>query len=103
MITIPELASEALGTHLATHMGRRYGSTDAELVEIVESAARPAIDCTGNETNVTSAIRIIASNDPSPWSGENPNHLSIKSTGDGTIIPVASIAQPVVSFSTSSV
>src|SRR5262249_54000285 len=29
---------------------------------------------------VTSAIRIIASNDPSPWSGEKPNHLSIKST-----------------------
>ena len=44
MITIPELASEALGSHLATHMGRRYGSTDAELVEIVQSAARLAID-----------------------------------------------------------
>src|SRR5262245_40672519 len=48
MITIPELASEALGAHLATHMGRRYGSTDAELVEIVQSAARLAIDCIGN-------------------------------------------------------
>src|SRR5678815_3745128 len=48
MITIPELASEALGSHLATHMGRRYGSTDAELVEIVQSAARLAIDCIGN-------------------------------------------------------
>jgi hypothetical protein len=48
MITIPELASEALGAHLATHMGRRYNSTDPELVEIVQSAARLAIDCIGN-------------------------------------------------------
>ena len=48
MITIPELASEALGSYLAKHMGRRYGSTDAELVEIVQSAARLAIDCIGN-------------------------------------------------------
>src|SRR5262245_25927858 len=48
MITIPELASEALGSHLATHMGRRFGSTDAGLVEIVQSAARLALDCIGN-------------------------------------------------------
>jgi hypothetical protein len=48
MITIPELASEALGSHLAAHMGRRYGSTDPELIEIVQSAARLAIDCIGN-------------------------------------------------------
>src|SRR6516164_9102509 len=48
MITIPELASEALGSYLAKHMGRRYGSTDAELIEIVQSAARLAIDCIGN-------------------------------------------------------
>ncbi|MFZ0197452.1 MAG: HD domain-containing protein, partial [Pseudolabrys sp.] len=48
MITIPELASEALGSHLAAHMGRRFGSTDAGLIEIVQSAARLAIDCIGN-------------------------------------------------------
>jgi hypothetical protein len=48
MITIPELASEALGSHLATRMGRRFGSTDAELLEIVQSAARLALDCIGN-------------------------------------------------------
>ena len=47
MITIPELTSEALGAHLAEHMGRRFGSTDAELVEIVQSAARLALDCIG--------------------------------------------------------
>jgi hypothetical protein len=48
MITIPELAAEALGSHLAAHMGRRFGSTDAALVEIVQSAARLALDCIGN-------------------------------------------------------
>jgi hypothetical protein len=48
MITIPELASEALGSHLAAHMGRRFGSTDAGLIEFVQSAARLAIDCIGN-------------------------------------------------------
>ena len=48
MITIPELAAEALGSHLAEHMGRRFGSTDAGLIERVQSAARLAIDCIGN-------------------------------------------------------
>ena len=48
MITIPELAAEALGSHLAEHMGRRFGSTDAGLIELVQSAARLAIDCIGN-------------------------------------------------------
>ena len=48
MFTIPELAAEALGSHLAEHMSRRFGSTDAELIELVQSAARLAIDCIGN-------------------------------------------------------
>jgi hypothetical protein len=48
MMTIPELAADSLGTYLAEHMGRRYGSTDARLVDIVQSAARLAIDCIGN-------------------------------------------------------
>ena len=48
MITIPELAAEALGSYLADHMGRRFGSTDARLIELVQSAARLAIDCIGN-------------------------------------------------------
>ena len=47
MFTIPELAAEALGSHLAEHMGRRFGSTDAGLIERVQSAARLAIDCIG--------------------------------------------------------
>ena len=48
MITIPELAAEALGSYLAEHMGRRFGSTDADLIELVQSAARLAVDCIGN-------------------------------------------------------
>ena len=48
MLTIPELAAEALGSHLAEHMGRRFGSTDAGLIERVQSAARLAIECIGN-------------------------------------------------------
>ncbi len=48
MFTIPELAADALGSHLAEHMDRRFGSTDAELIEMVHSAARLAIDCIGN-------------------------------------------------------
>ncbi len=48
MLTIPELAAEALGSHLADHMGRRFGSTDAGLIELVQSGARLAVDCIGN-------------------------------------------------------
>src|SRR5208282_4656959 len=48
MITIPELAAEALGSHLAEHMGRRFGSTDGGLIELVRSAAGLALDCIGN-------------------------------------------------------
>jgi hypothetical protein len=48
MITVPELAAEALGSYLGEHMGRRFGSTDADLIELVQSAARLAIDCIGN-------------------------------------------------------
>jgi hypothetical protein len=48
MFTLPELAADALGSHLAEHMGRRFGSTDPAIIELVESAARLAIDCIGN-------------------------------------------------------
>ena len=48
MLTIPELAAEALGCHLAERMSRRFGSTDADLIERVQSAARLALDCIGN-------------------------------------------------------
>ncbi len=48
MITITGLAAEAVGSYLAEHMGRRFGSTDGPLVDLVQSAARLAVDCIGN-------------------------------------------------------
>jgi hypothetical protein len=48
MITIPELAAEALSTFLATDMKRRFGSSDAKLTEFIPSMARLALECIGN-------------------------------------------------------
>ena len=48
MITVPELASDALGSFLADHMTRRFGSMDSRLTEAIPSAARLALDCIGN-------------------------------------------------------
>src|SRR6202049_3629402 len=48
MITVPELAADALGNFLANYMHRRFGSSQAPLVEMVPSIARIAIECIGN-------------------------------------------------------
>jgi len=48
VITVPELAAEALGSYLTEHMNRRFGSTEASLTELIPSAARLALDCIGN-------------------------------------------------------
>ena len=48
MITVPELAADALGSFLADRMTRRFGSTDVGLTEVIPSAARFALDCIGN-------------------------------------------------------
>lgn len=48
MITIPELAADALGNFLAEYMKRRYGSSEAQLVDLVPSVARIALECIGN-------------------------------------------------------
>src|SRR5271156_4923673 len=48
MITVPELAAEALSSHLATHMSRRFGSIQTGLIERLSTAARLALDCIGN-------------------------------------------------------
>ena len=48
MITIPELAAEALGGFLATQMNRRFGSIQAGMIERTSSAARLALECIGN-------------------------------------------------------
>lgn len=48
LITIPELAAEALGSFLAEQMSRKFSSTDAELTELIPSAARLSLECIGN-------------------------------------------------------
>jgi hypothetical protein len=48
MITVPELAADALGDFLGHYMRRRYGSSQTELVEMVPSIARIALECIGN-------------------------------------------------------
>jgi hypothetical protein len=48
MITLPELATDALEEFLASFMRRRFGSSQTPLVEIVPNAARFALECIGN-------------------------------------------------------
>jgi hypothetical protein len=48
LITIPELAAEALGSFLAEHMSRRFASTHADLTELIPSVARLSLECIGN-------------------------------------------------------
>jgi hypothetical protein len=48
LFTVPELAAEGLGSYLAKHLKRRFGSTEAALTELIPSAARLALDCIGN-------------------------------------------------------
>jgi len=48
MITVPELAAEALGGFLAEYMSSRFEYSDGRLVELVPSVARICIECIGN-------------------------------------------------------
>ena len=48
MITVPELAAEALGSFLGAHLGFKFGSTHANLIEGLQSAARLALEWIGN-------------------------------------------------------
>lgn len=48
LITVPELAAEALGSYLAEHLGRRFASTNAALTELIPSVARLSLECIGN-------------------------------------------------------
>ena len=48
MITLPELAAEALGSFLAADMKDRFGTSNARLAEIIPFAARLALECIGN-------------------------------------------------------
>src|SRR5947209_827806 len=47
MITVPELAADALATFIAEFMQRRFGS-EAALCEMVPSIARTTLECIGN-------------------------------------------------------
>jgi hypothetical protein len=48
VITVPELAAEALGSFLSSEMSRRFGSTHAGMTELIPSVARLALECIGN-------------------------------------------------------
>ncbi len=48
MITLPELAAEALGSFLAADMRDRFGTSHARLAELIPFAARLALECIGN-------------------------------------------------------
>src|SRR5215813_9809280 len=48
MITLPEIAAEALGSFLASDMKDRFGASHARLAELVPFAARLALECIGN-------------------------------------------------------
>jgi hypothetical protein len=48
MMTFPELAADALEEFLGSYMRRRFGSSQTQLLEIVPSAARIALECIGN-------------------------------------------------------
>jgi hypothetical protein len=48
MMTLPELAADALEEFLGSYMRRRFGSSQTHFVEIVPTAARIALECIGN-------------------------------------------------------
>src|SRR6188474_1118715 len=48
MMTLPELAADALGSFLASDMKDRFGSSHARLAELIPYAARLALECIGN-------------------------------------------------------
>ena len=48
MITLPQLAADALGTFLAADVRGRFGASHARLAEILPFAARLALECIGN-------------------------------------------------------
>jgi hypothetical protein len=48
MITLPEIAAEALGSFLASDMKDRFGASHARLAELIPFAARLTLECIGN-------------------------------------------------------
>src|SRR3569832_226923 len=48
MMTLPELAANALEEFLGSYMRRRFGSLQSRLAELVPATARVALECIGN-------------------------------------------------------
>jgi len=48
MMTLPELASDALAEFLGSYMRNRFGGSQTALIDIVPGAARVAMECIGN-------------------------------------------------------
>jgi hypothetical protein len=48
LITVPELAAEALGNFLTEHLKRRFAVSHASLTELIPSVARLSLECIGN-------------------------------------------------------
>jgi len=48
MMTLPELAADALGSFLASDMKDRFGSSHTRLAELIPFAVRLALECIGN-------------------------------------------------------
>ena len=48
MITVPEMAAEALGSYLSTQLNSRFASTEAGLTELIPAVARLSLECIGN-------------------------------------------------------
>src|SRR5436305_10990430 len=48
MITLPEIAAEALGSFLASDMKDRFGASHARLAELIPFAAQLALECIAN-------------------------------------------------------
>jgi hypothetical protein len=48
VITLPDIAAEALGSFLASDMKDRFGASHARLAELIPFAARLALECIGN-------------------------------------------------------
>jgi hypothetical protein len=48
MITLPELAADALGSFLASDMKDRFGASHTRLAELIPFAARLTLECIGN-------------------------------------------------------
>jgi len=48
MITLPQLAAEALGSFFAADMKDRFGRSHARLAEIIPFAVRLTLECIGN-------------------------------------------------------